>query len=89
MLLGTLGESLLGNMLPWKGIVTAGCGNRKGQGLIEAGYGNRKDKGIVRAGYGNRKRKGIVRAGVEMKWIFSAASSFNKFLNTKVLSKWT
>ena len=31
MLLGTLGASLLGNLLVGKGIVRAGCGNKKGK----------------------------------------------------------
>ena len=43
MLLGTLGASLLGNLLTGKGIVRAGSGNEKGKG-------NKKGKGIVRAG---------------------------------------
>ena len=42
MLLGTLGASLLGNLLTGKGIVRAG-----------SGYDSKKGKGIVRAGYGN------------------------------------
>ena len=33
MLLGTLGASLLGNLLAGKGIVTAGTGNKKGKGI--------------------------------------------------------
>ena len=36
MLLGTLGASLLGNILAGKGI------NRAGEGIIRAGYGNKK-----------------------------------------------
>ena len=36
MLLGTLGESLLGNMLADKGI------NRAGEGFIRAGYGSKR-----------------------------------------------
>ena len=36
MLLGTLGASLLGNILAGKGI------NRAGEGVIRAGYGNKK-----------------------------------------------
>ena len=40
MLLGTLGASLLGNLLTGKGI------NKKGKGI------NRAGEGIVRAGYG-------------------------------------
>ena len=40
MLLGTLGASLLGNLLT-------------GKGVVRAGYGNNKEKGVVRAGYGN------------------------------------
>ena len=40
MLLGTLGTSLLGNLLMGKGFVRAG------------GTGNKKEKGIVRAGTG-------------------------------------
>ena len=43
MLLGTLGASLLGNLLTGKGIYRVG----KGKGI------NRAGKGIVRAGYGN------------------------------------
>ena len=34
MLLGTLGASLLGNLLSGKGIVRAGCGNNKGKGIV-------------------------------------------------------
>ena len=45
MLLGTLGASLLGNLLTGKGIYRAG----KGEGINSAG------EGIVRAGYGNNK----------------------------------
>ena len=36
MLLGTLGASLLGNILDGKGI------NRAGEGVIRAGYGNKR-----------------------------------------------
>ena len=39
MLLGTLGASLLGNILAGKGIVRAGSGNKKGKGIVRAGYG--------------------------------------------------
>ena len=53
MLLGTLGASLLGNLLTGKGFVRADSGNNKG-------------KGVVRAGYDNNKRKGVVRAGMKM-----------------------
>ena len=40
MLLGTLGASLLGNMLAGKGIVRAGYGKKKGKRIVRAGYGN-------------------------------------------------
>ena len=48
MLLGTLGASLLGNLLTGKGMVRAGYGrplspasqNNKGKGIVKAGYGN-------------------------------------------------
>ena len=43
MLSGTLGASLLGNMLAGKGIVRAGSGNKKGKGLVRAGYGKEWD----------------------------------------------
>ena len=43
ILLGTLGASLLGNLLIRKGIVRTGSGNKKGKR-------NKKGKGIVRAG---------------------------------------
>ena len=46
MLLGTLGASLLGNLLTGKGIYRAG--KSKGKGI------NRAGEGIVRAGYGNK-----------------------------------
>ena len=39
MLLGTLGASLLGNLLAGKGIVRAGSGNKKGKGIERAGTG--------------------------------------------------
>ena len=43
MLLGTLGASLLRNMLTGKGIVRAASGNKKGRGIVRAGYGNKWD----------------------------------------------
>ena len=39
MLLGTLGTSLLGNLLAGKGIVRARSGNKKGKGIVRAGTG--------------------------------------------------
>ena len=39
MLLGTLGASLLGNLLTGKWIVRAGSGNKKGKGIVSAGTG--------------------------------------------------
>ena len=39
MLLGTLGASLLGNLLAGKGIVRAGSVNKKGKGIVRAGTG--------------------------------------------------
>ena len=44
MLLGTLGEILLGNLLTGRGTNRAG----KGRGV------NRADEGVLRAGYGNK-----------------------------------
>ena len=52
MLLGTLGASLLGNILAGKGIVRAGSGRRSLNSSNS--YGNKKGKGIPRAGYGNK-----------------------------------
>ena len=46
MLLGTLGASLLGNLLT-------------GKGFVGVGYGNNKEKGIVRAGYGNQLKNKV------------------------------
>ena len=43
MLLGTLGASLLGNLLAGKGIVRAGSGNKKGRGIVRAGTGKQWD----------------------------------------------
>ena len=56
MLLGTLGISLLGNILTGRGINRAG----KGQGINRAGEGPlamRQSRAIVRAGYGSRYSK--------------------------------
>ena len=41
MLLGTLGASLLGNLLSGKGIVRASYGHpsKKGKGIVRAGHG--------------------------------------------------
>ena len=39
MLLGTLGATLLGNVLVGKGIVRVGSGNKKGKGIVRAGTG--------------------------------------------------
>ena len=52
MLLGTLGASLLGNLLAGKGTVRACSGNKKGKAVVKASSGNRNGKGIVRAGPG-------------------------------------
>ena len=52
MLLGTLGASLLGNLLTGKAILRAGSGNKKGKGTVRAATGNNKEKGILRAGSG-------------------------------------
>ena len=40
MLLGTLGASLLGNMLTGKGIVWARYAYKQGKVIVRAGYGN-------------------------------------------------
>ena len=42
MLLGTLGASLLGNLLSGKGI-RANLENKKGKRIVRAGYGNKMD----------------------------------------------
>ena len=39
MLLGTLGATLLGNLLAGKGIVRASSGNKNWKGIGRAGYG--------------------------------------------------
>ena len=43
MLLGTLGTSLLENVLAGKSITRAGYGNKKGKGIIRASYGSKLD----------------------------------------------
>ena len=43
ILLGTLGASLLGNLLAGKGIVRAGSRNKKGKGIVRAGTGKQWD----------------------------------------------
>ena len=48
MLLGTIGASLLENLLTGKGIIRAGSG----KGIVRAGSGNKNGRGFVRAVYG-------------------------------------
>ena len=43
MLLGTLGASLLGNLLTGKTIVKAGTRNTRGKGIVRAGTGRQWD----------------------------------------------
>ena len=43
MLLGTLGASLLRNLLTGKGIERVGSGNNKGKGFVRAGSGKQLD----------------------------------------------
>ena len=44
MLSGTLGASLLGNLLTGKGVNKKGKGtNRDGEGIVRAGYGNEEN----------------------------------------------
>ena len=43
MLSGTLGASLLGNLLAGKGIVRASSGNKNGRGTVRAGTGKEWD----------------------------------------------
>ena len=67
MLLGTLGATLLGNILTGQGVKTTS----QGRGINRAGKSrgvNRAGEGVLRAGYGSRSSK------ME---IFNAASSFN------------
>ena len=55
-LLGTLGASLLGNILAGKGAIATSRGrgvNRAGKGAIA----KRQGRGIVRGGYGNKKAR--------------------------------
>ena len=53
-LLGTLGVSLLGNLLAGKRIVRTGSGKKKGKGIVRTGYENKKGKRTVRAGFGKK-----------------------------------
>ena len=43
MLLGTLGAILSGNLLPGKGVVRAGSGNKRWKGIVRAGHGKEWD----------------------------------------------
>ena len=48
VLLGTLGASLLGNILVGKGT------NRAGEGIVRAGYGNKKGQKAMAKGHKNK-----------------------------------
>ena len=65
MLLGTLGASLLGNLLTGKGMLRAGSGNNKEKGILRAGSGH-----PLSSASQNKKGKGIVRAGTGKEWDF-------------------
>ena len=67
MLLGTLGVSLLGNILAGKGM------NRAGKRIVKAGYRNKKSQGVT----GKSQGQGIVRAGHGNRMDLNATSSFN------------
>ena len=57
MLLGTLGESLLGNILAGKGAIATSQGrgvNRAGEGIVRAGYGNKKGRKATTKGHKNK-----------------------------------
>ena len=62
MSLGTLGASLLGNLLIGKGILRAGIGNNKGKRILRAGFG---------------RLCPVLRKIIKKNGIFNAASSFN------------
>ena len=49
MLLGTLGASLLGNILAGKGV------NRAGEGIVRAGYGNKKGRKATTKGHKKKR----------------------------------
>ena len=65
MLLGTLGASLLGNLLTGKGILRAGTGNKKEKRILRAGSSR-----PLSSTSKNKKGKGIVRAGTGKEWDF-------------------
>ena len=54
MLLGTLGDSLLGYLSTGKGILRAGSRIKKWKGFVSAGSGNNKEKGTVRGRTGKK-----------------------------------
>ena len=54
---GTLGASLLGNILPGKGNVRVGYGNKKGKATIarsDSKESRRQGRGMLRAAYANK-----------------------------------
>ena len=77
MLLGTLGASLLGNILTGKGVMVNSVSEETKSKRQDRGI-NRAGEGIVRAGYGNKRGQKTRKKGKIMrtKWIFNAASSF-------------
>ena len=54
MLLGTLGASLLGNMLTVKGVLRAAYKKKERKGALRTGYENKQEKGVLRPGYGSK-----------------------------------
>ena len=76
MLLGTLGASLLANILAEKGV------NRAGEGVIAKSVSDeikskRQGRGIVRTGYRNKKFEKQHQKVIKTKRVCNTASSFN------------
>ena len=67
MLLGTLGASLLENLLTEKGNLRAGSGIRNEKGILRAGSGRPLSSTSKN---NNNKGKGILRAGTRKEWDF-------------------
>ena len=78
MLLGTLGASLLGNVLAGKGIVRAGYGNKEGKGMLRVGYGSKTNFWFHLILQENLKFKNITKMSPDLMELFQEITCLMK-----------
>ena len=78
MLLGTLGASLLGNVLAGKGTVRAGYGNKEGKGMLRVGYRSKTNFWFHLILQENLKFKNIIEISPDLMELFQEITCLMK-----------